>query len=342
VSEIKSLRRIEKIFFPGWMVNRRVRITLLGWAYLGLIFIFGFSAINTGNNLLYLILGIMISLLLASFWLSEMAITDLYISRQLPKEIFAEQEFRFPYSLACQRKFFPTPAIEVKEEINGEKASVYFPLVPARSSQTAFARLKIKSRGRHKLKTFYIETVFPFGLFRKIKAVNLPDEIVVLPKPAPEKELINAGEGEKGLISGIRKGKGEELFGWREYFPGDNPHWIDWKASARQIKILIKETIEELEKKAIVLLNPYICQLPKGTPKKEALISRCAGLCKFLIEQGWLVRLEVSGRGIDFGAGDAQLKRILYFLALFDDPDEPFSGERLSANHQNAIKFELN
>jgi hypothetical protein len=67
------------------------------------IFIFSFAAINTGNNLLYLILAVMISILIASFWLSEMVLNDLNLSRRLPESVFAGEEFSVVYELLNQK-----------------------------------------------------------------------------------------------------------------------------------------------------------------------------------------------------------------------------------------------
>src|SRR5882762_2236566 len=53
----------------------------------------GFAAINTGNNLLYLLLGWLLSFIIASGVLSEMTLRDLRVERRPPPRIYASEPF---------------------------------------------------------------------------------------------------------------------------------------------------------------------------------------------------------------------------------------------------------
>src|ERR1041384_3538605 len=54
---------------------------------------FGFPAINTGNNLLYLLLGWLLSFIIASGILSEMTLKRLVVERLPPPRVFAGEPF---------------------------------------------------------------------------------------------------------------------------------------------------------------------------------------------------------------------------------------------------------
>ena len=54
---------------------------------------------NTGNNLLYLLLGGMLGLIAVSSWLSEQAIRGLEVVRRAPRGITVGQDVRLVYTL---------------------------------------------------------------------------------------------------------------------------------------------------------------------------------------------------------------------------------------------------
>src|SRR5207248_8376644 len=53
----------------------------------------GFAAINTGNNLLYLLLGWLLSFIVASGILSERTLRGLRVERRPPPRVFASEPF---------------------------------------------------------------------------------------------------------------------------------------------------------------------------------------------------------------------------------------------------------
>ena len=63
---------------------RRLRATREGKYFVGITLGVGFAAVNTGNNLLYLLLGMMLSLIIASGILSEVSLRDLSLTRTPP------------------------------------------------------------------------------------------------------------------------------------------------------------------------------------------------------------------------------------------------------------------
>ena len=62
-------------------------------------------------------------------------------------------------------------------------------------------------------------------------------------------------------------------------------------------------------------------------------------LSKELLERGYELRLELDGKGVDFGRGASQVRRIGYFLALFDDPESPEKGDILSLALPHISRF---
>ena len=70
---------------------RRLKLTREGKYLIGITFGVGFAAINTGNNLLYLLLGMLLSLIVVSGVLSELSLRKLTVVRRLPPNAPAER-----------------------------------------------------------------------------------------------------------------------------------------------------------------------------------------------------------------------------------------------------------
>jgi len=84
---------------------RKLRPTRAGWLFFGLVFAIGFAALNTGNNLLYLVLSLLLAFLVLSGVLSEAALRGIRVERRLPFEWIAGRGARVVLEIAnAQRK----------------------------------------------------------------------------------------------------------------------------------------------------------------------------------------------------------------------------------------------
>ena len=70
-------------FRRAWTSPRKLKFTREGKYYLGITLGVGFAAINTGNNLLYLLLGMLLSLMLVSGVMSDLSLRRLTVTRRL-------------------------------------------------------------------------------------------------------------------------------------------------------------------------------------------------------------------------------------------------------------------
>jgi uncharacterized protein (DUF58 family) len=314
---------------PGWLFNRRVRITRAGAGFLFLIFFVGFAAINTANNLLYLIVGIMISLLLASFFLSESTIDSLLLERILPEQVQAEREFSITYRLANQKRWLPSLGILIEDEFEGMPCRVFFPGVRAGLCEFQRAAVRAKRRGRLKMGGVNISTRHPFGFFYKSKQANLAGGMVVCPHVEKVSPQVITPPYLSGEMRRATKGEGAELFGFRDYLRGDSPRLILWKISAKAGKLTVREHEEEKKRAVTIELMLSGPRPEQDDPKREDMISRAAGLAEHFLDRKYQVRLELGARGVDFGEGLSHLRRILYYLAVFDDREDPWLGDRL-------------
>jgi|APSaa5957512622_1039677.scaffolds.fasta_scaffold17138_2 uncharacterized protein (DUF58 family) len=78
-----------------------------------------------------------------------------------------------------------------------------------------------------------------------IEIVGLGKQVDILSRHADSgEESVGIGEGYLSLF-GVLKGAGLEFRGYREYSPSDDSRNIDWKASMRSDKLLVKEYYQE-------------------------------------------------------------------------------------------------
>ena len=310
---------------------RRLRLTGEGRVFIAIAVGVGLAAINTGNNLLYLLLGWLLSVIIASGILSELTLRRLVISRRITGPVYANRPFTVEVSLQNTKRRATTYAIEAIDISNANKIdkSSFFLKVKANQTARMSYRHSVPKRGVYHFDGFCIQTKFPFSLFRKARYLHQPSEIVVypavypLPPPSPQTRKI----GDK-LLS--RVGRRGEFFGLREYRDGDDPRDIHWRSTARTGRLTVREYEQEAHKKASIVLDNAL-PLPTTRETRQALedaISLAASLAKTYAQLGYTVELIARGLHLPHSAGPSQVIRILKALALLETVTEevPFSS----------------
>ena len=101
-----------------WLRPPRVlRPTRAGWIFLAIILGVGLAALNTGNNLLYLVLSLMLSFLALSGVLSESALRGIQIKRRLPREIFVGRDNSILIEVTNSQKRVAAYALVVEDRL---------------------------------------------------------------------------------------------------------------------------------------------------------------------------------------------------------------------------------
>lgn len=300
---------------------RRISFTSGGAVFTAGVLAVGFAAMNTGNNLLYLLLGAMLGFIAISGWLSEQAIRGLRIERQLPRAVRVGQRLRIGYSVRNHKKHLPSLAVEIAEgALPGRAFLAHVPpdgVAPARSFNR-FVR-----RGVYRLGTVTLSTGFPFGLFRKERDIELPDEVVVWPRSdRPVRAPVTGGGRVPRTGSAARGAKGHrgEYRSLRAYRPGDDPRDIHWRSSARLREPVLREYEQDGAE------TRWICLDLRAAPgdAAEVAVEAAASLAAQAVTEGRSFALVAGDALVDPGEGSGQLERVLDVLARVDfDPGAP-------------------
>ena len=114
--------RFERVreFFLWFYRYRSLRLTPEGVRFLLLTLAVGVAALNTGNNLLYLLLAMMLSLIVMSGILSEQCLRHLVIRRRMPDHVFANSPALVMLSLANRKLRLPSFSLRVLDVVEGK------------------------------------------------------------------------------------------------------------------------------------------------------------------------------------------------------------------------------
>jgi uncharacterized protein (DUF58 family) len=239
------------------------RLTRDGIIYLVAVFILVLAAVNTGNNLLFLILACLLAGILVSGVLSRVVLTGIEIKFDLPEHIFAGQPVLAEIELRNEKQIWPSFSLRV---LGGSKKSpteiltrpIFFPYVSRISAARQKVELRFPQRGIYRQDAFGIRTRFPFGFFEKTRRVGSNMEITVYPPVEPTDQFYEVLPLLSGEMASHFRGRGHELHSLRDYQPTDSGRLVDWKVTAKSGRLMVREFAREDERRVMLVLDPYI------------------------------------------------------------------------------------
>ncbi len=379
-------------------LNLPFEFTSGGAVFLIMLLIVGFSAWNTGNNLLFLVLSFLSVALVVGFFAGHFCLKKLDVKMRFPETIFAEQPTAMMVSLHNRKIIFPsysivaevrgkdreksaiaTDLIEILPKKWAEKMSRppiikltldYFAFLPRRRTVENKSEHIFPYRGRFVIKDFELSSKFPFGFFRHRRRLPAQTvELIVFPKiTAIENETENLPL-DIGKIVTQKRGAGQDLLTMRDYQPTDDLRRVDWKATARSNRLIVREFSAEDERKITVYLDTRMSKNDNKAINKTTLreqielerkgksapvslkfekgVSLAAAIFAHFNEEQTEIRLIVGDKIGDFGIGKEHFYKNLKRLALLEpqfDENPQFETaklEELFSDTENSYTFFL-
>ncbi len=229
-----------------------IKITKAGWIYIILTIFLGVAAINTGNNLLYLIVSAMLSFMAVSGYFGKKNMSKIDVDIETPFEVYAGTPAILKIVVKNRKRFFSSFLLKVYLE---GKTSVIPYIKPDSEHQVDFS-LVFSERGEKKIKYIKVCSPFPFNFF--VRCLSFEKNITVVVYPKPEKCSLNIfspyGKKEEREVG---KGIGYEgdFSSIKEYYPGIPKKYIHWKSSAKSENLKVKEFEKPLYKSHIIDFN---------------------------------------------------------------------------------------
>ncbi len=290
-----SRNRLSKALPTGlrWMSpHRAVQLTTEGIRFLLLTLAVGIAAINTGNNLFYLLLAMMLSLIVLSGLLSEQCVRQLEFHRHLPEYLFANEPTTVSLWAANRKWYLPSVSLRLFDVVAGQDIDhqVRISHLARRSSTLISYPLLVRRRGPYRFDGVRVVTPFPFGLFQKKAFYSFQASIIVCPEiiPLPSLQLPELqAVGQDREVT--RRGPGNSLYNLREFRPGDDARAIHWMTTARTSRLMLKET--EAEDQQWVTVAVSTVAPVEANDAFERALSIAASLLSLLLNGGYHVRL---------------------------------------------------
>lgn len=254
----------------------------------------GAAAVNTGNNLLYLVLGMLLSLIVLSGVLSELVLRGIRVERRLPRRAFAGAPCLIELVVTNDKRHVPSYSIEIEDVAPREPCDrrCYFLKVAARSEQSATYHRTPARRGVLALDAIRVRTRYPFGLFEKTRVLLVESELLVYPALANALEL-EVAEGHLGPdVTTPRRGSGAEVTGLREYADGDDARAIHWRRTASLGRLVVRERQRDAARRLTLLIDE---RRPPGAGAEwdagfERLLSEAAATAARALSDGAATR----------------------------------------------------
>ncbi|MEE9613821.1 MAG: DUF58 domain-containing protein [Thermodesulfobacteriota bacterium] len=311
---------------PFWKLPRSISFTREGWRFIAVLLLIGAAAINTGNNLLYLVVAMLLSLIIISGIMSESTLRKVRVRRELPRRVFKGKPAVVDLHVKNEKRLFASYSLLLAESAAPEVRSETAYLLKLSAGEETVCRSKytFRTRGVHRLGGVGLRTRFPFGLFLKGRTEWVEDEVIVYPAANPIRLRGRDGGALTGAAQTVARGGGTpdsgQLYSLRDYTFMDDARLIHWRSTARTLKLMRREFEKETERRLFIVFDNYRDEDPEVF---ERAVEEAASAARYFIEEGAAVGLRTLTRELRPAAGREQLMRILHTLALI----EPAEGE---------------
>lgn len=302
----------------GRPVPEGIRITKVGLWYVLFTVIVGVAATNTGNNALYLVLAVMLSLLVVSGFVSRRNLRGLDATLEAPADVYARRPAALQFTLASRARWAARWLLLVAADERGPWRLI--PALPPGEASTGSIERIFPRRGRHRLAALHVASLFPLGLFRKGLRYPVASDVLVYPELFAPGEIEIAPAGSSGDREAARAGWGHDLHALRGFRQGDDPRGIHWKKSAQTRVLVYQEREAEETMRLSILLDNGVGARDSAAPdaRFEQLVSEAATAAVDHLDRGFEVELVTRSARIGFGSGAMQRRRILEALALLE------------------------
>lgn len=295
---------------------RTLKITAAGRVYLVVVIGVGLGALNTGNNLLYLLLGLLLSLIILSGVLSERTLKELAVRRVLPEACHAGEPFALRYELRRPRG--ESFAVTLSEADGALEGTCGVAFLDAAAPQVARADCTAPQRGPLRLTGVKVATSWPFGLFSKARVLPVEDLLLVFPRRGFSCELPQEQPGRRQGDGGDprkRDGSGDVL-GLRELLPFESARGVHWVKSASAGKLLKVEREREERRQYTLSVSSKLPQ-----PQQDRACEEAAAMTTRLLARGDEVGLSTQTQSLRPASGPGHERRILAALAWVGHED---------------------
>jgi uncharacterized protein (DUF58 family) len=262
--------------------GHRTRPTRTGAVLILMSLAIGTAAFNTGHNILYLGLSLLLGSLLVSGVMSWLNFAGCKWRLRLDPHGRVGESFPVAVELRNGKRWLPTYGLAVTVEMPGQKIReqrfLEQRLGPGDQVDLE-CLLQPHRRGRHAVEVAELFSAFPFGFLQKaIVGTQARSVLIWAPRIDYTLQLEGLSSARRPGKYRSRQGSGAELLNLREYRPGDPMRTVHWKATARLGRLLVRETVDEASAEFVLVVETARADWT------EARLDRLAALVSTLAE----------------------------------------------------------
>lgn len=335
-------RHLWSLIFPPKNLNHRLIPTLPGVLLIVISIGIGAAAYNTGQNILFITLSLIISCLILNLVISWFNTRRLGWRLHLSAPWRADQEQVVGLEMRNEKRHIATYGLsfELRSEPSQAKARLTLrQRLDPRSQLRLEWALRPTKRGRERVELVSVGSLFPFGFLRKIIGSGMSREVIVWPATINYRRHAIAGAWR--ALPGERsrnRGQSGEVVGVRKYIPGDSHRLVHWKATARIRKVMVKQfSSEGCDGVTLWLQTPS--DLWVRPDQFETLVSLAATMAEDLFRTGRLLATAINNEVPRPIRKLRDLELFLDQLALVEPVSPGNSGADIAARRRNLLTF---
>lgn len=294
-----------------------MKITREGFRLVLATSLIGLASLNTGNNLMYLILSVMLSIFFLSLLITYVNLRGISIEIESSDDLFVGKTSRIKLRYSKKNSFLSSRSFSISAPPKGPLRILdYVDILKSGGRIEKTINVTPLKRGMLDLKdTLILKTGFPFIFTENSIRPDVKGTLLVYPALKDIDLLMDPY-----ISEGKRPFTGErDLQKIRQYRYGDDRRFIHWKATAKTGELMIKESAIEETIRITIFFDNFRPPLPEAF---EESISFAASLSAKFIEAGYFVRFITCLKTIPFGTGMEHLRKILDHLAIISPSDD--------------------
>lgn len=308
-------------------------VTRVGWGAALLALLIGAAAVNTGTNLLYLMLSTLFALFLVSVLMGRGNLSRIAVSVRPPRTIHAGEEVDLLVEISNRSRLASSFGVSLIQRVvssrrpppGGQDAltGTFIASLSPKEKIEVVLPVRFPERGEAELRPLTLLSVFPFGMIERRARRGVSQRVLVYPR------RVEIGEGRRfsaagaGTVDTGGRGHGLGLYSIRNYTPGDPARSIHWKLSAKGLGLMIREQEREENPRYRICIQPSLPAEPGAgdLERFERALGIGATLTRRLAESGFEVGLWTPAGMVRFGDGPRHMHAILRLLALAEPGD---------------------
>lgn len=279
----------------------------------------------------------------ASAPLAWWPLRSLHVSTPAARTAHAGARIEFPLAIRSSGCLLTARDLVVYAGADGPASSrplAHLDVAAAGDARPTACEWRTRRRGAIERLDLRLTSTFPLGWWEARAHVAVAVDWLSLPRLARLDEHVAPPprwRRDRAHVSSARRGD-EEFYALRDARPGDSPHWIHWRSSARRGKTVVRELRGEEQPEACVVLLGWVAQAPapgRLHDSFEQAVSLTAALVERNARRGETTRVRFEGANpwsVRVPPTRAAVQSLLARLALIDcSPDAASTQAVLSA-----------